>query len=82
MALVRGQGSDEVPYWTKVIEYCLDGGLGAALAEYAHVLREALGHLDRDPDNVVAPMATAMFEALSIRAANYTADDIRSRAAN
>jgi hypothetical protein len=77
MALVRGQGSDELPYWTKVIGYCLDGGLGAVLAEYAHVLREALGHLDRDPGKVVAPMAAAMFEALSIRAANYTADDIR-----
>jgi hypothetical protein len=76
MALVRGQGTDEVPYWTKVIEYCLDGGLGAVLTEYAHVLREALGHLDRDPGRVVPPMAAAMFDALSIRAANYTADDI------
>jgi len=77
MALVRGQGTDAVPYWTKVIEYCLDGGLGAVLSEYAHVLREALGHLDRDPGKVVTPMAAAMFDALSIRAANYTADDIQ-----
>jgi hypothetical protein len=80
MALVRGHGSDAIPYWSKVIGYCLDGGLQAVLTEYAHVLREALGHLDRVPETIVPPMAEAMYEALSVRAANYSADDIRAEA--
>lgn len=60
-----------------MIDYCLDGGLQAVLSEYAHILREALGHLDRVSETIVPPMAEGMYEALSVRAANYSADDIR-----
>ena len=77
MALVRGQGTDEVPVLDQGDRVLPRWRARSGPAEYAHVLREALGHLDREPGKVVPPMAAAMFEALSIRAANYTADDIR-----
>jgi hypothetical protein len=70
-----GDGRPVAP--AKVVDYCLDGGLQAVLTEYAHILREALGHLDRVAGTIVPPMADAMFEALSVRAANYSADAIR-----
>ena len=77
MALVRGRGKGSAPYWIKVVDYCTNGGLQAVLSEYAHILRESLGFLDRDADRIVPEMARVINEALSIRAANYTADDIR-----
>ena len=77
MALVRGYKTGKIPYWQKVIRYCMNGGLQAVLSEYAHVLRESLGFLDRNPDLIVPEMARVINDALSIRAASYTTDDIR-----
>ncbi len=79
MALVRGKGSETVPYWTKVIGYCLDGGLQAVLTEYVHILRESEGKTTREPSAVVPVVGERMAEALSIRAATYATDDIRVR---
>ena len=39
MALVRGMNREE-PYWRRVVEYGVAGGLQAVLDEYAHVLQE------------------------------------------
>lgn len=79
MALIRGKGAkaDESAYWIRVLDYCVNGNLQAVLSEYAHILRESLGFLDREVQTIVPDMATAMNEALSVRAANYGADDIR-----
>jgi hypothetical protein len=55
----------------------VSGCLQAVLSEYAHILRESLGLLTRDPEAIVPEMARAMNDALSVRAANYSADDIR-----
>ncbi len=48
MSLVRGPVGDESVYWRAVLDYSLDGNLQATLDEYAHVLPEWLGLLDRD----------------------------------
>ena len=76
MALVRGRRSRTVPYWTMVVDYCVNGGLQAVLSEYVHILRESLGFLERDADRIVPELARVINEALSIRAATYSADDI------
>jgi hypothetical protein len=79
MSLIRGKRSkgDEPAYWIRVLDYCVNGNFQAVLSEYAHILREALGFLTREAENIVPEMAAAMNEALSVRAANYSTDDIR-----
>ncbi len=80
-----GSGRAE-PYWRQVVRYCAAGGLQAVLDEYAHVLREALGLLDLtsgDPaseaaraDDAARQIAQAMADALSLRTASVTVDDL------
>jgi hypothetical protein len=77
MAMIRGQGGDDGAYWSLVLDHCTAGGLQAVLSEYMHVLRESLGHLGRQPEVIVPEMSGTAYEALSIRAANYSADDLR-----
>ena len=79
MSLVRGPLGDESVYWRAVLEYSIDGNLQAALDEYAHVLPEWLGLLDRDAPVIAQRMSEAIAEAASIRAVNYGADEIRVR---
>jgi len=75
MSLVRGPVGDESVYWRAVLAYCLDGNLQAMLDEYAHVLPEWLGLLDRDAHVVAERMSETIAEAASVRATNYSADD-------
>ncbi len=77
MALVRGHGTGENPYWLKLLDYCVSGGLQSVLSEYAHVLRESLGRLDREAEAIVPDMARTMNEALSVHTASYSVTDIR-----
>ena len=56
-----------------------NGNLQAVLDEYAHVLPEWLGLLDRDAGVIAERMSQAIADALSIRAVNYGADDLRVR---
>ena len=79
MALIRGPLGDESVYWRAVLEYSIDGNLQAALDEYAHVMPEWLGLLDRDAPVIAQRMSEAIAEAGSIRAVNYGADDLRVR---
>jgi Helicase conserved C-terminal domain len=79
MSLVRGPLGDESVYWRAVLEYSIDGNLQSALDEYAHVLPEWLGLLDRDAPVIAQRMSEAIAEAASIRAVNYGADEIRLR---
>lgn len=74
------------PYWRQVVRYCAAGGLQAVLDEYAHVLRESLGLLDvasgdsasqaSQADKVGAQIAQAMADALSLRTASLSVDDL------
>jgi len=75
MALIRGMSGEE-PYWRRVLEYCVDGGLQAVLDEYAHVLQESLGLMDKPVEEVATGIAEAMHGALSLRAVTLRADDI------
>jgi hypothetical protein len=79
MSLVRGPVGDESVYWRAVLDYSIDGNLQAALDEYAHVLPEWLGLLDRDAPVIAQRMSEAIAEAASIRAVNYGADELRVR---
>ena len=76
MALVRGMNREE-PYWRRVVEYGVAGGLQSVLDEYGHVLQEVLGLFDKDPEDVAAGVAGAMREALSIRTVNLAVDELR-----
>jgi Helicase conserved C-terminal domain len=77
MALVRQRGRG--PYWQRVLGHSLAGNLQAVLDEYAHVLVEWLGLSDREPEEVVAGVAQAMYDALSLRRVGYVARDVATR---
>jgi hypothetical protein len=79
MSLVRGPLGEESVYWRAVLNYAIDGNLQATLDEYAHVLPEWLGLLDRDAPVIAQRMSEAIAEAASIRAVNYGADELRVR---
>jgi hypothetical protein len=72
-ALVRGLDAEE-PYWLKAVQYCAKGGIQSVLDEYAHVLRESLGLLDAQPEELARIVADAMREALGLRTAALGVD--------
>ncbi|MBK9547103.1 MAG: hypothetical protein IPO51_14905 [Dehalococcoidia bacterium] len=76
MALVRGPVGEEAVYWRAVLAYGLDGNVQAMLDEYAHVLPEWLGLLDRDAEAVAQEIGTTIAEAASVRSVNYGADEL------
>lgn len=76
MALIRGTNSEE-PYWRRVLEYCVDGGLQSTLDEYAHVLRESLGVLGRPSETIAAEVALSMRKAIGLRTARLRVDEVR-----
>lgn len=80
MALIRGLNGAE-PYWERVLDYCVDGGLQSTLDEYTHILRESLGLLGSNPEVTVVAVAEAVRESLSLRTATPAVDDIRASAA-
>jgi hypothetical protein len=76
--MLRSPGKqDDDAYWRKVLDYCLNGGLQAVLDEYAHMLREWLGLINRDTAVIGLELGHAMHDALTVRAANYGVEDIR-----
>jgi hypothetical protein len=78
MAIVRG--IDDVPsYWRRVLQYCVHGNLQAVLDEYAHVLREGLGLVERPAPEVARRVADAIRQALGLRTVDFAVDDIRVR---
>lgn len=76
MALVRGLNHEE-PYWRRVVEYGVAGGLQSVLDEYVHVLHESLGLFDKDSKKVATEVAEAMRGTLSIRAVSLAVDELR-----
>lgn len=79
MSLVRGPAGDEAVYWRAVLAYSIDGNLQAVLDEYAHVMPEWLGLLDRDAPVIAQLMSEAIADSASIRAVNYRADELSVR---
>lgn len=76
MSLVRGPLGEESVYWRAVLKYAIDGNLQAVLDEFAHVMPEWLGLLDRDASVVAPLMSQAIADAASIRAVTYRADEL------
>jgi len=74
MAILRGD--DEGAYWRLTLKQGIDGNLQSVLDEYAHQLRESLGLLDHDHAEVALKVAGEMAEALSLRTARISADDM------
>ena len=75
MALLRGMNREE-PYWRRVLEYCVNGGLQATLDEYTHVLRESLGLIDKVPAETASELSEVICDALTLRTSNLGVDDI------
>jgi hypothetical protein len=76
-ALLRAD-DERVPYWRRVLSYCIDGNLQAVLDEYAHVLKEITGLTQRTGAEIVVGVADAMVEALSLRASPLRVDDLKA----
>jgi hypothetical protein len=74
-ALIRGI-KDEEPFWRRVLEYSIDGGLQAVLDEYAHILHESLGLVSDNAENISAEIAKAMTSALTLRTSSLRVDSI------
>ncbi|OBI55660.1 hypothetical protein A5667_23160 [Mycolicibacterium fortuitum] len=74
IALVRS-GDDE-SYWRAVLDHSLNGCLQAVLDEYAHVLIESEGLQDADDYARAHTLSTVMVEALSIRTATNSVEQV------
>lgn len=73
------QASDEHgAYWQRVLQYGLDGNLQALLDEYAHMLCESTQAHGKPPSQAAEGIATAMFEAMSIRTVQIRPDELRA----
>lgn len=77
MSLLRGD-DERIPYWRRVLHYCLDGNLQAVLDEYAHVLKESLGLTQRTGAEIAKGVANAMTEAMTLRTSSLRVDDIKA----
>lgn len=80
-ALVRGlklTGSPDDPYWRQVLLYCFNGGLQATLDEYAHLLVEWLGLIDKKSETIASEVATAMHDSIALRTATYSVKNLES----
>ncbi|MCC7178695.1 MAG: DEAD/DEAH box helicase [Acidobacteria bacterium] len=72
----EGQAVRDTPYWRHVLTYCAEGGLQAVLDEYAHVLLESNGLLDRSWKERGQVVADEMTKALNLRTAAVPIDRV------
>ena len=75
-AVILAYGDDEDSeggaYWRNVLRYCCDGGFGAMLDEYVHMVSEGAGFgLSEDKNHQVHEL---MIDALKIHSASYSID--------
>ena len=62
-------------YWRNCLNYAIDGNIQSVLDEFAHVLRDHLGHVtDANPDIAIQQIADEMLEAMSMRASSPSVD--------
>lgn len=76
MALLRGSGRDEPPYWRRVLTYCVDGCLQAVLDEYVHVLRDHLGLVTGSVAERVDEIAAEIVPAIELRTSRVGLDTL------
>lgn len=72
--LLRFEGRE--PLWRDVLRHGVDGGLQAVMDEYAHVLVESLGVLNRPPAEAAEEIAKEIDSALALRASRSMFSDI------
>ncbi len=80
MALIRADRGD-VPYWRMVLDYCAEGCLQAVLDEYAHLVRDLEGLIDKPPNETVHGVSEAIIGALTLRTSTAQADELHLQAA-
>ena len=74
------QGSDtypDLPYWQRAAATGVAGNLQAVLDEYLHVLPEWLGLVGQESARAAREIGNAVHDAVSIRASNYRAEQVR-----
>jgi hypothetical protein len=79
MEMIRGltgRRDAPPPYWRQVLDYCTDGGLQSVLDEYAHVLVESLGLLDRTKRGFASKIAETIHDAIALRTPSYAVKDL------
>jgi hypothetical protein len=74
-ALIRSLNRLE-PYWRRLLEYCLAGGLQSVMDEYVHVLHESLGVQDASPVKMSAELQEKICEVLTFRTSTPSIDFI------
>ena len=62
-------------YWKAVLDYSIAGCLQATLDEYAHVLVEWLGLVDRRTEEIAERVAGTMYNSIALRTASYEVRD-------
>jgi hypothetical protein len=73
--LLRGL-NPRVVYWRRILEYSTEGGLQSVLDEYAHILKEFLGVIDRDPKEIVNEVAKTIADSLQLITARIDIDKL------
>lgn len=69
--------ADGLPYWRRVLKYCLEHDLQAVVDEYVHTLRESLGLMNAPEEVMVAEIASVIRGVLSIRTSSLDLDEFR-----
>jgi hypothetical protein len=75
MCMIRGLNREE-PYWRRVLEYCLDGGIQSVMDEYVHVLNEFLGVSSLPSHEAIIEVANAVRAALSLMTSRVEVDNV------
>lgn len=73
------RAGDDDAYWRQVLEHSLSGCLQAVLDEYVHVLLESEGLQQADPLNRATTISERISEALSVRSATNSVDQVGVR---
>jgi len=81
MSLIRGMNAAE-PYWQRVLEYCVAGCLQATLDEYAHILQDTQGLVDKPVADIAGALSEIMRQAISLRTAALVVEEIGVSKAN
>ena len=75
MALMR-TGRGDMPYWQIVLDYAAEGCLQAVLDEYAHLVRDLEGLIDKSPEETVAGVSASIVQALTLRTSTAQVDEL------
>ncbi|MGE5550803.1 MAG: helicase-related protein [Bacteroidota bacterium] len=78
ITLIRGLNeAGEDRYWEAVLDYCIGGNLQAVMDEYLHILREALGLMDKTAAKALQELADEIETVVSIRTVNLDFDELQ-----